>query len=352
VSENLPSVTVIIAARPDQSDITAVHAARQLDYSPDRLEILVARGKQPSVQRNAALKAAYGEWIYFLDDDSVAPPGNLRRALKFLGDPDVKMVGGPNLCPPDAPPLEKVFAVVLASWLAFGPSRARYAPVGAVRPTSEKELILCNLLAHRGTVLELGGFSEALYPNEENALMDELRKRGGKLIYDPQFFVYRRPRRTLRSFARMLLTYGRGRAEQFRVHPTAGSALNFVPPLFCLYLIALFLPALAGFGGPLSRWSAAPLAVYVLAIVLQTLASARSSGVARSLAAMPLVAASHVLYGLGFWRGLFTRLNRGENRARAEVRLDKVAGFEAGSTFSSCPRNGPGPPAPQRSGSG
>ena len=330
MSENPPSVTVIIAARPDQADINAVHAARQLDYPPGRLEILVARGKQPSVQRNAALKAAHGEWIYFLDDDSVAPPGNLRRALKFLGDPGVKMVGGPNLCPPDAPALEKVFAVVLASWLAFGPSRARYAPVGGVRPAGEKELILCNLLAHRGTMLELGGFNEALYPNEENALMDELHKRGGKLIYDPQFCVYRRPRRTLKSFAKMLITYGRGRAEQFRVHPTAGSALNFVPPLFCLYLIALFLPALAGFGGPLARWSMAPLAVYALAIVLQTIASARSNGLARSLAALPLLAASHVLYGLGFWRGLFTRLNRGENRARAEVRLDKVAGIETG----------------------
>ena len=28
------------------------------------------------------------------------------------------------------------------------------------------------------------------------------------------------------------MTYGRGRAEQFRLHPTPGSALNFVPPLF------------------------------------------------------------------------------------------------------------------------
>ena len=86
------------------------------------------------------------------------------------------MVGGPNLCPDDAPFLEKVFAVVLGSWIAFGPSRARYDRVGVVRATGEKELILCNLLARRAVLLELGGFDEALYPNEENALMDALQQ--------------------------------------------------------------------------------------------------------------------------------------------------------------------------------
>jgi len=330
VSENLPSITIIIAARPDQAEIEAVKAAWRFDYPPGLIEVIVARGIQPSVQRNAAMKAARGEWIYFLDDDSVAPAGNLRQAAKCFADPAVKMVGGPNLCPPGAPLLEQVFAVVLSSWLAFGPSRARYAPVGQTRETGEKELILCNLLARRDAMLELGGFNEALYPNEENALMDELQKRGGKLIYDPRVVVYRRPRRSLSSFARMLLTYGRGRAEQFRLHPTFGSALNFVPPLFCLYLLALL--AFAGFaaGGPLASfrlWAAAPLALYGAAIIWQTFVSAFTAGPARSLLALPLLAASHVLYGLGIWRGLFTVLPRGGSRRKAshfEVVLETV----------------------------
>jgi succinoglycan biosynthesis protein ExoA len=325
VSELLPSVTVIIAARPDQVEIQAVAAARQLDYPPDRLEIIVARGRQPSVQRNAAMRAARGEWIYFLDDDSVAAPGNLRRALKHLGDPEVKMVGGPNLCPPDAPAREQVFAAVLGSWLAFGPSRARYARVGKVRSSSEEELILCNLLAGRRAMLDAGGFNEALYPNEENALMDELQKQGGRLLYDPEFVVHRRPRRTLKSFVRMLVTYGRGRAEQFRLHPTPGSALNLVPPLFCLYLVALLAAVVAAPGRGWVRWSAVPLVVYLLGIVLQTAALLPAHGLRRSLAAMPLLVASHVLYGFGFWRGLFTRLQRGPARPGLDVALEHVA---------------------------
>ena len=65
------------------------------------------------------------EPVYFLDDDSVALPDNVRRALKHFADPTVKTAGGPNRRPPDAPRFERVLGLVMGSWLAFGPSRAR-----------------------------------------------------------------------------------------------------------------------------------------------------------------------------------------------------------------------------------
>jgi cellulose synthase/poly-beta-1,6-N-acetylglucosamine synthase-like glycosyltransferase len=278
------------------------------------MEVVIARGKQPSVQRNEAIRSAQGDWIYFLDDDACPLPQNLQKAAPHLSDPTVKMLGGPNLCPPEAPLLEQVFAVVLASWLAFGPSRARYMRVGTIRPSGEKELILCNLVARRADLLELGGFDESLYPNEENALMDDLQKRGGKLLYDPEFVVYRRPRPTLRAFIRMLLTYGRGRAEQFRLHPTPGSALNFVPPLFCVYLMV----------GPWFGWiGLLPLGAYFCAVLGQSIISTKDFGVKRSFLAIPLVVCTHIFYGLGFWRGLFTRLRPKGATERVEVALEK-----------------------------
>jgi succinoglycan biosynthesis protein ExoA len=315
VNSELPFVTIIIPTRPGQGEIEAVKAARLLDYPADRLEILVARGRQPSVQRNEAIREAQGEIIYFLDDDSCAHEKNLRRAIEHFKEPAIKMVGGPNLCPPGAPLLERVFAVVLSSWLAFGPSRARYFPIGVARPATEKELILCNLAARRADLVELGGFDESLYPNEENALMDELQKRGGKLLYDPEFVVYRRPRPTLRAFIKMLMTYGRGRAEQFRLHPTPGSALNFVPPLFCLYLII----------GPwFGLIGLLPLAAYFVVVLGQTLLSAKDHGLLKGLLALPLVILTHIFYGLGFWRGLFTKLKK-TAQERPQVSLERVS---------------------------
>jgi len=329
VSENVPSVTVLIAARTQQAEIKALAASRGLEYPAEKLEIIVARGKQPSVQRNAGLNAAGGELVYFVDDDSVTRPSNLRRVVGHFNNPEVKMVGGPTCCPPEAPALEQIFALVLGSWLAFGPSRARYTPVGRKRDTSEKELILCNLVARRSALLELGGFNEALYPNEENALMDELQKRGGRLLYDPEFVVYRRPRASLKAFAKMLMTYGRGRAEQFRLHPTPGSTLNFVPPMFCLYLAAVaavwIVAPWVAWPGRLRAYSLIPLAIYALVVLGQIPALAGRGGLARSIAATPLIVLSHVLYGAGFWRGLVTKFKPVEQRKiQAQVALDTV----------------------------
>lgn len=303
-------------------EVQAVEAVGRLDYPRESLEVIVARGCQPSVQRNVALKAARGNWIYFLDDDALPLPSNLQRLEKYADDPKVAMVGGPNVCPPAAPQLEQVFAVVHASWIAFGPSRARYFPVGRTRPASEKELILCNTLARREILLEAGGFNEQLYPNEENALMDDLQRRGYRLVYDPEFVVCRRPRRTLKAFFRMLRTYGRGRAEQFRLHPTCGSIMNFVPPMFCVYLVALVLAGFLNLSDWL-RWGIyLPLIVYLAALMGQTIVSFKSFGVLRSALALPLLFATHVLYGVGFWRGMFTNLDSGKGRKSTEVALE------------------------------
>ena len=315
MAENLPSVTIIIPSRPEQQEIKAVTGAKQLDYPKDKVEIIVARGKQPSVQRNLALKQATGDIIYFLDDDSVPLPSNLRRAVEHFSKPDVKMVGGPNVCPTDAPMVEQMFALTMGSKLAFAASSARYRSTGQVRESSEKELILCNLLARRDIVIELGGFDESLYPNEENALMDGIQARGGKLIYDPELLVYRRPRPNLQAFAKMLMTYGRGRAEQVRLHPTLGSLPNFVPPLFLLYLLV---------SPKLPQPLLFPLPIYVAAVFVQAVVLIRPKQALWLLHLMGLIFMSHVLYGFGFWRGLFTKPKPASQKVSSEVKLEKL----------------------------
>jgi hypothetical protein len=314
MSETPPSVTVVIPARPGQHQIDAVDAARSLDSPTGPIEILVAHGTQPSVQRNLAVRQARAELIYFLDDDSRPSRENLRRALSHFQEPNMAMVGGPTLCPREAPWLEQMFQAAMGSRLAFGPSCARYRPVGRSRPSSEKELILCNLVARKVPFLAAGGFDEALYPNEENALMDTLQAQGGILWYDPELVIYRRPRSTITAFTRMLFNYGRGRAEQFRLHPTAGSILNFAPPLFVLYVVATpWLPGVLTW-----LWG-----IYALALILGA-ALHPGLAVSQRLALLPLILHCHLSYGTGFWRGLFTALRRGTARAPVQVELERI----------------------------
>ena len=333
MKSGVPTVTVIIAARPSLTSIPAVEAAKQLDYPADKIQILVARGRQPSVQRNVAAKRATGDWIYFLDDDSCPPTGTLRVWLKVISHDDAVIVGGPNLCPPSAPRLELAFAATMANRLAFGPSVARYSAVGQTRSTDEKELILCNLLIRRDLFLAEGGFDESLYPNEENALMDRIRQKGYGLYYEPELYVYRSPRSNARAFAKMVFTYGRGRAEQVRLHPTWGSLPNLIPSSFLIYMIALpWLPA----------WYAGGLVFYLLLLFGSVLHSPnlgpRASSASPSedrfeppsinskpsiMAVTCLVVLTHLGYGIGFLRGLFTRL-RGQKKMDAiEVQIEE-----------------------------
>lgn len=343
MSEPPPFVSIVIAARPDAVRVRAAESAGRLEYPEDRFEILIARGRQPSVQRNAAVREARGELVYFLDDDSVPLPANLRRAVSHFTGDKVQMVGGPNLCPPDATPLQQAFALVMGNPLAFGPSRARYLPVGSLRESGEKELILCNLIVRKAAFEAAAGFDESLYPNEENALMDDLQRAGGKLLYDPEFIVFRRPRASFGAFCRMLMTYGRGRAEQFRLHPGAGSALNFIPPLFCLYLAVLPLFSRLPWQG---IWPGAllPLAAYAILVLASSFTTLRlpegdgrqgvdgkpeaprrrQNPAANLMRVAPLIVTTHILYGLGFWKGLFTRLRKAGERPAVDVKIERL----------------------------
>jgi hypothetical protein len=157
--------------------------------------------------------------------------------------------------------------------------------------------------------------------------MDELQRRGGKLLYDPAFIVHRRPRRTLQAFAKMLMTYGRGRAEQFRLHPTFGSALNFIPPLFCIYVLATpLVAALTLARGAECQRDAffLPLLAYLLAVLAQSAVLIPRGSLAGALGAAPLIVLTHLLYGLGFWRGLFTRMRGTVPDRSSEVVIEIV----------------------------
>jgi glycosyltransferase involved in cell wall biosynthesis len=328
MNDELPLVSVLIPVHPRVTEVKSAEAARRFDYPREKLEIVLVRTTDlsigPGVKRNAGLKAIHGELVYFLDDDSVAVPDNVRRAVRHFSDPKVKIIGGPNICPPDAPLFERVLGLVMGSWLAFGPSRTRYRAVGELRECGEKQLISSHLIARRDAVMEVG-FDPQLWPNEENAMMNGVKARGGKLLYDPEFLSRRRPRHNLHAYAKMLLFYGGGRAQQFRLYPSFDAWPNFIPPLFCLYLLALpFLIAAFGSAKAVGLLVLAPLICYVLVLLGQTVVVAAQSNPGMAVLALPLIFLTNLLYGLGFWRGLFIKIQPPPPAAESDIRFETV----------------------------
>ena len=299
--------------------MSALGGVREAGYPAGSLEVLVAEGRQPSRQRNLAAAAAGGDILYFLDDDSQVSPGFLQRALSHYGEPAVVAVGGPSLTPAADSSLQHSFAMVFASLFGGGGVRNRYRQTGGARPACDRELILCNLSFRKARFLASGGFDERLYPNEENELLERIRREGGRFIHDPGLAVYRSQRKTLAAFCRQLFSYGRGRGEQTILSGVV-RPITFVPSLFLLYLLILPLMHKAVYY--------LPLLCYLISIVIIAGYEVTRSGRPLSALLLPVVfPIFHLCYGVGMIRGLCSSRWRRAASQRSEVAIRRVKEF-------------------------
>lgn len=234
--KHYPYVTIVVPVKPGLKP-EVVEAIRKLDYPKDRLEVYLVYGKNPSYQRNEVVKLAKGEIIYFLDNDSLPEKDTLKLLLRHLEADDVAIAGGPSIAPKNINILPFIFGKTLESVLCSGASSNRYKRVGKVRFTTEKEIILCNMVMKKDLFLSLSGLNERLYPNEENELMEKVKHNGYKIVYDPDAYIVRMPRKTLKTFIKQIFNYGRGRGEQTVYYPRSLNIINFVPMFFTLYFV-------------------------------------------------------------------------------------------------------------------
>jgi hypothetical protein len=181
------------------------------------LQVLVALGRHPARQRNAALSRSAGEIIVFLDNDCVIGPSYWDELERDFARTEVEVVGGPALLRPEAAQRERIFHELLTHPLVVGPVRARYTSIGQFRPASQVSLILCNLAARREVFAKIGQLPVELYPNEENEWLDRAQAAGIGIYYDPALQIFRPQRDTWDAMARMLVRYGIGRTKQFKV---------------------------------------------------------------------------------------------------------------------------------------
>ena len=155
---------------------------------------------QISRARNRGAAAASGEWLMFVDADSVPSPG-LFGDLKDAIDSGLCLAGGSTIAPEGS----FAFRTSIRAWNAL--SRATRWAAGS--------FIFCE----RNAFSDLGGFSEELYASEELDLFRRLKRlaRGrGKEIS----ILHRHP---LRTSDRKLRLYGRGELlgflARFVLHP-------------------------------------------------------------------------------------------------------------------------------------
>jgi len=208
------------------------------------------------ITRNNALAETESDLVYFLDDDVVVPEHLFALATKsFEADPELAILGGPNLTPLGSSFLEKCFGAVVTSPFCAPKVRRRYARWNdqGPRPADQHDLILCNFVVRRNLVWPRLRFTPNITSNEENIFVFQGQQLGLKICRLAELYVYHVRRSSLRSFLRQIKSYGMGRGEQMLLHPQSNHHLFFLalifPPL--AFLTLAFVPDQWMIFGPL-----------------------------------------------------------------------------------------------------
>jgi len=246
--------------------------------------------------RNRLAAAARGDVFYFLDDDTVVPPGFVDRAASaFREHPEAAAIGGPNVGPPGASAFPRAVDFLLRSPLGAGPMRVRHLREGAQRRAPSWAFTLSNMGVRRSAFESGFRFPARAASAEETLFVHELERGGRCALQAPALFVYHRRRSGWASFLRQTYSCGLGRAQITRTAPSSLHPATLAP-----------LAALAA-AAALLRWSPAALAALAAAYAGLGLAeTARMAVRERDAAALYLPALfplAHAAYAVGMAAG-------------------------------------------------
>ena len=264
-----------------------------------RLKLIDNPGRIVSAGLNAALAAARGAVIARFDIHTEFAPDYLAECLAALARTGADNVGGPWVARGQGATGRAIAAAFQCRWVVGGARSRDRAYEG------EADTIYLGCWP-RVVFERFGGFDEQLVRNQDDEHNLRLRLGGARLWQSARIRSAYQPRSRLGDLFRQQQQYGYWRPFVMRKHGQPGSVRQLVPALFVL--------ALAG-GALLAPWwpwpLAALLASYALYLAGASLAAARQAGEWGLLARLPLVvAAYHLGYGVGTWRGLLDLLLR------------------------------------------
>ena len=297
------TISVIIPVESASSNVPVLDYLKKVDYVQDNIEIIMSIGNLPSAQRNQAARLAKGDILYFFNRDTQLQPDVFKRMVYIINrDMQIAGVGGVDITPQGNSHMQHLFGYAMGSCFAHWKMRARYVQVGKEKIAGENELLLSNMAIKRSVFLEVGGFNEELYPNEENELINRVKKKGYEFIYSPDIKIYRDRRKNLLKFMKQFYSYGQGRLNQMKIEGVFNNLQFLIPLFFLLYTISLF------FIGH-SRIIFIPFVVYiVLAVADSVHLSFKNKKNLLILPAIYLI--MHFSYACGMLSGIFKNISR------------------------------------------
>ena len=248
-------------------------------------------GGNPAAARNHGALAAAGDPLVFLDADCLPVEGWLPRLLAGH-EAGAAVVGGALDLPPGLPPMAR--CDYYCGWYHVHSRR----PAGEV-PNHPPG----NLSVRRGEFRGTQGFTEqqpVAYAHEELAWQAEIRRRGGRIVFDPRAIVHHYNRPGFRNLLRRNYRWGFSAIESKA--PTGAARLAWVYRYPALLVAASL-----------------PLALGSTAYILWCWVRARAL---EPLLMLPAILAARLAYSAGLVAGGIRWLRFGPGAAEARPRWE------------------------------
>jgi succinoglycan biosynthesis protein ExoA len=251
---------------------------------------------------NIGIRAASHPVVVRVDSHSMLPRDYARTAVETLVRTGADNVGG-IMAARGETPFER--AVALAYTTPVGLGGSAFHVGGEEGPV---ETVYLGVF-RRSALERVGLFDETIKRGQDWELNRRLRDTGGTVWFTPRLAVTYRPRSSLERLARQMFSTGLWRGELARRFPADNGIRYFMPPAMVVGVVA---GTLLGIGGLVqlalgaAPWLlvgvAVPL-VYLMFVVVATLAYARGRGAATAAWFLVVLPCIHIAWGTGFVLG-------------------------------------------------
>ena len=195
------SFVIPVAPDRDAEILKSIGKLQRKDY-----EVVIEKGINPSENRNRGMKKAAGEVIVILDDDAILPENFLDKLESFfLNNPDIDVVGGPQLTPETDGFFAKISGLALASKFASFKLSNRYKK-GKENLDADESCITSASLACKKKVAKKIVFDKRLFPGEDPKFIDDCKKAGFRIAYTPEIYVWHRRRSSFAKLAKQIFS--------------------------------------------------------------------------------------------------------------------------------------------------
>ncbi len=225
----------------------------------DRLPIqyLTKENGGPASARNFGVGHSSGEWLIFLDSDTVLPEGWL-SAVDSATSGDIDAFGGADRASDDFTPIQKAINYSMTSLFTTGGIRGAGKSLEKFHPRS------FNMGVKREFFDRVGGFSSDMRFGEDIDLSIRLFEAGARCVLVPDAWVYHKRRVDFRKFFRQVRASGGARVVLSKKHRGTLKLVHLMPSAFLLYLLFALLTV------SLCYYVIVPLALWSIAIVIDS----------------------------------------------------------------------------------